>query len=173
MRAIIPVLAVLSVMSSLVCAEAPNAEQVLAPAKTKAATEHKAIFVHFGASWCGWCKRLDAFLDRPDINPVFEKYFIPVKLVVQEGAKNKALENPGAEALLKDFGGPDGLPYSAFLDAKGTLIVNSKLNGKNIGYPADPSDIDWFIQMMKKAAPDISADDLKTIETALRSFKKP
>ena len=135
MKMIIPVLAVFSAIALLAYAEAPTADQVLAPAKAKAAAEHKAIFLHFGASWCGWCKRLDAFLDRPDIKPVFEKYFIPVKLVVQENDKNKALENPGADALLKDLGGPSGLPYSAFLDAKGALIVNSKRNGQNIGYP--------------------------------------
>jgi thiol-disulfide isomerase/thioredoxin len=172
MRAIVPVLAASCVIATLAYAEAPTADQVLAPAKAKAAAEHKAIFLHFGASWCGWCKRLDAFLDRPDIKPVFEKYFIPVKLVVQENDKNKALENPGADALLKNLGGPAGLPYSAFLDAKGVLIVNSKFKVENIGYPADPSDIDWFIQMMKKASPNMSPDDLKTIETALRSFKK-
>ena len=75
--------------------------------------------------------------------------------------------------MLKQFGGPSGLPYSAFLDAKGALIVNSKLQGQNIGYPGEPEEIDWFIQMMKKAAPKMSAADVKTIETALRSFKKP
>jgi hypothetical protein len=55
---------------------------------------------------------------------------------------------------------------------RGSLIVNSKRDGQNIGYPAEPQEIDWFVQMMKKAAPKISEGDLKTIEAALRSFKR-
>jgi thiol-disulfide isomerase/thioredoxin len=152
-------------------AATPSADEILAPAKTKAAAENKTIFLHFGASWCGWCKKLDAFLDRSDIKPVFEKYFIPVKLVVQENEKNKSLENGGADALLKKLGGPDGLPYSAFLDVRGNMIVNSKLNGANIGYPAQPVEIDWFLKMMKQAAPNISQEDLKLIESALKPPK--
>jgi len=57
------------------------------------------------------------------------------------------------------------------------LIVNSKPStaggsGHNIGYPAQPSEIVWFVQMMKKAAPNISVDDLKKIEGSLENPKK-
>ena len=92
----------LSVTAAL--AAPPSADDVIAEAKAKA--NGKAIYLHFGASWCGWCKRLDAFLERPDIKPVFEKYFVPVKLVVQEDTKHKALENAGSDAWLAKIGGP-------------------------------------------------------------------
>jgi thioredoxin-related protein len=172
MKTIVLILALFSVTALVSSAEPSSADQVLAPAKAKASAEQKTIFLHFGASWCIWCKRLDAFLDRPDIKPVFEKYFIPVKLVVQESGKNKALENLGADTLMQQLGGTAGLPYFAFLDAKGRTIANSMLNGNNIGYPGEPAEIDYFVQIMRKAAPKMSDGDLKTIETALRSFKR-
>lgn len=166
------IISIFTLSTLLASAASPSAEQVLAEAKSKASAEHKAIFLHFGASWCIWCKRLEAFLDRQDIKPVFEKYFVPITLVVQENDKNKSLENPGADKLLTQLGGPSGLPYSAFLDSEGSLIVNSKRDGQNIGYPSQPQEIDWFVQMMKKAAPSMAERDLKTIESALRAWKQ-
>jgi len=167
-------LAVAAVQLALLGASAqtPSADAVMTQAKIQAAAGHKAIFVHFGASWCPWCRKLDAFLIRPDVKPVFEKYFVPVKLDVQEHPEKKSLENPGADALFKNVGGPDGLPFSAFLDPQGSLIVNSRDHGQNIGFPGEAGEIQWFLQMMKKAAPAMSSEDLATIESALRGPRK-
>jgi thiol-disulfide isomerase/thioredoxin len=173
-QTIILVLALLSHSVLAVYGDAPAADKVMTAAKEKASIEHKAIFLHFGASWCGPCKVLDAFLDRPDIKPVFEKYFVPVKLVAPGYEHDKAPENPGADTLLRQIGGPDGIPYFAFLDAKGKMIVNCRLNRHNIGFPAgDPDGTDYFLEMMKKAAPKMLDSDVKIIETALRTFSKP
>jgi len=51
-----------------------------------------------------------------------------------------------------------------------------RINGAgnaNIGFPNEPAEVEWFGQMMRKAAPKMPENDLKTIETALRnaSFK--
>jgi hypothetical protein len=159
-------------------AAVPSADQVLKEAKEKATAEQKVIFVYFTASWSGWCTNLDAFLERDDVKSVFEKYFVRVKLVALETAEYKAQENPGANALLRKLGGPDGLPYSAFLNAQGALIVNSKRPSKsggrtaNIGYPVHFEEVEWFIEMLRKAAPTMPEDDLKTIRAALKNPKK-
>ncbi len=179
MNTVAPRLAVLllglQLLSLDLLAEPPSSEELLAKARQKAVAEHKTVFVHFGASWCAWCGRLDGFLDRADIKPVLERYFVPVELVVQEQGKNEKLNTPGADALLARLGGFDeGIPYFAFLDAEGALIVNSKApgSGRNIGYPGEPAEVDWFGQMMRKAAPNASKADLAAIEAALRNAIK-
>ena len=149
----------------------PSADQVLAAAQAKAAAEHKAIFLHFGASWCGLCRRLDAFLAAKTIQPLFEKHFVLAKLDVQESGEKQSLENPGAAALLDRFGGTkQGLPYYVFLDAKGAILATSKCPtaakpaGENIGYPGEQEEIALFLALLRKAAPEFTIDELKTIE---------
>jgi hypothetical protein len=153
-----------------------SADQLMTQAAKRAVAEKKMVYLHFSASWCSWCKKHDAFLEQPEVKAAFEKYFVPVKMVVQEKEENKELENAGAEAWLKKAGGPEGLPYSAFFDAKEMVIVNSKRatekGSGNIGHPFAPEEIDWFVTMMKRAAPAMTAVDLKVIEDALRAQKK-
>ena len=131
----------------------------------------------FHASWCGWCHRLDQFIETPEIKPIVEKYFVPTWLTIQERAEKAALNTPGAGKVWDQSGAGrnTGLPFFAFLDEKGELIVNSLRptgsSRENIGYPAEPEEIDWFITMLKKAAPGMSQEESDALEHRLRATK--
>ena len=96
------------------------------------------------------------------------------RLDVDENEAKRDLNNPGAEEVLAKMGGKQaGLPFLAFLDEKGELIVNSiRPKGGNIGHPAEPAEVDWFLVMLKKAAPAMSPEETKTLEDWLRTQKK-
>jgi hypothetical protein len=103
-----------------------------------------------------------------------EKHVVVAKLTVQESEKNKHLENPGGPEVLQRLGGQNaGLPFFAFTDARGEMIVNARRpDGRNIGHPFAPEEIDWFLKMLERAAPKMSGDERKTIETWLRNQKR-
>jgi len=173
------VLALLVGIPGLSAAGPPTAKQVLDSATAQAAAQHRNVFLIFGASWCGWCKRLDRFIEAPTIQPIFARHFVIARIDVQERNDKASLNTPGGEALEAQFGskGP-GLPFFAFLDEHGELIANSnrpvpgKSDGENIGHPMAPEEVDHFMWMLRKAVPALSPADAQVIETYLRNQKK-
>lgn len=134
----------------------PSARELLSAATKTAKAENKAIMVHFSASWCGWCKQLDAFLNAPDVGKLMTDNYVLLELTVQESREMKALENPGAEALMKEMGGEEaGLPFYFFLDKDGKKICDSLVlpGGANIGHPATAEEIKAFEGLLEKSAP--------------------
>jgi hypothetical protein len=103
-----------------------------------------------------------------------DKYFVQARLDVQEQEAKKDLDNPGGQEVMAKYGGDKaGLPFFAFLDEKGGMIVNSlQPQGGNIGHPVEPGEVDWFLAMVKKAAPAMTADEAKVLENWLRTQKK-
>jgi hypothetical protein len=97
---------------------------------------------------------------------------------VKETKEKDARNTPGGEALMKRLGGEGALPFFAFLDATGAPIVNSVMpphdgkKGGDIGHPIEPSEVDWFLVMVDKAAPRMTADERGTIEKWLRAQKR-
>ena len=97
---------------------------------------------------------------------------------MQEQGAKKALDTPGGDDLLARLGGPSGLPFFAFLDSRGALIVNSIRPGKdgrrgeNIGHPVEPFEIDWFLTMLGQAATSMTPEEAATLEKWLRTQKK-
>jgi thiol-disulfide isomerase/thioredoxin len=175
MRAIVTVVA-FALLTSMPATAAPRASagQVLAAAKAQAASEHKVVFLIFGASWCGPCHALDAFLAAAEIRPILEKHFVFANVNIQEQlGKHPELNTPGAEKLAGEFGGTEGVPFIVFLNSGGAPIVTSNRpvpggTAENIGYPDAPEEIDWFMVMLKKSVPELTPGDAHTIETWLR-----
>jgi uncharacterized protein YmfQ (DUF2313 family) len=112
---------------------------------------------------------LDKFIESEEAKPALTKYFVLTQLTYPDDAGTK-----GSGKVLERVGGASqGFPFHAFLDSKGELIVNSKRNGQdNIGYPLEPQEIEWFLIMVKKAAPKITEMEVKSLETKLRSYKR-
>jgi hypothetical protein len=119
---------------------------------------------------------MEAFMEDPQIRPILEKYLVLASLHVQEQrGKHPELESPGGEKLLGQYGGDSkGVPFLVFLDESGKLLVNSsrpvpgKSGGENIGYPALPEEIDWYMTMLRKSLPTLGKGEGDTIEKWLR-----
>lgn len=175
MRRFLPVFAVFCLVGQALAQTPPPASDVLVAARAKAKAEGKAVFLSFHASWCGWCKRLGAFLGTEEIKPIFDKHFVVVWLTTMESGDKKALENPGADKVLADLGGAqEGIPYTVFMDADGKVLADSRVDGKagaNIGHPVKPEEVDWFMAMLKKGAPKMTPTEAETIKKALLAQK--
>ena len=150
------------------------ANHVLTLAEGQAKDQGKNVLVIFHASWCGWCKRLDEFMNNPQFKPVFDENIVVAKLTVLEDDKHKLLENSGGLEEMDVLGGRDaGLPLFAILDPTGKTIVTSMMSvdgqakPENTGFPAKPEEINHFLSMMQKGAPKVTADQLKDMQAYL------
>ena len=151
-----------------------TAVALFAEAKAQAATDHKNVLMVFSASWCGPCKLYEHFLEDPQMKLITERAFVVQRIDVGErpGDPNHA-DTPGGVALRSNLGavGEPGYPFLVMTGDNGTPIVNSYRNGDthdNVGYPDLPQEIDWYIQMLKRAAPSLSPADLAATKAWLQ-----
>lgn len=154
----------------------PSADDVIAQAKTRAAAERKNILLVFSASWCGPCRQFEALLDDPKTGPIMSQYFVVARLDVGERPADKRhSDSPGGEAFRASLDGASaGYPFIVLLDPAAKVIVNSyrpikgHATGENIGYPAVPEEIDWFMKMLQQGAPAMSPKEASTIQMWLQ-----
>ena len=142
--------------------ELPSAEIVMKAAYKQATEEHKKVMVIFHASWCGWCRKMEASINEPALNKMFTDNYIIVYLDVLEQPAKKNLENPGSlELMTKYKGDKAGLPFWYITDAKGTELADSQVRptgagfesyGENVGCPASESEVAFFIQILKSTS---------------------
>jgi thiol-disulfide isomerase/thioredoxin len=138
------------------------AAKVLEKAYRQAAREKKNIFVIFHASWCGWCKKMEASINDQSCSAFFQKSYVFVHLTVLENGDLKKTENPGADSLFVKYAGKDaGIPFFLIYDKKGTLLADSQIRkegdgldkpGANMGCPAAENEVAAFVGILKKTS---------------------
>jgi Thioredoxin-like len=141
-----------------------EAGAVFAAALEKARKEKKHVFVRVGAPWCGWCVRMDKFLARPRVARILEKDYVVVKIDLARMTGAKAVV-----AKIRKPGEGGGVPWFAFLDGAGKILITSTKPGAgNIGFPVDPEkEIPHFVAMLKKTRAKVSDADIEYLRTAL------
>lgn len=153
-------------------ARVPSAQQVVDAALESAKAEGKNVLVHFGASWCTWCRHLDAMLESPEVGPLFHDNYVITHLTVQESDDKKALENPGAQAMLDGAGAGDaGVPAYIFFDSSGHRLATSLAmpGGGNIGHPVTREEIQAFAGLLEKTAPRMTGGERNQVVAYLSS----
>jgi len=142
-----------------------DAEAVLASARTAAAAAGKSVFLHFGAPWCTWCHKLDAWLERPEVAALFAKDFVEVKIDQDRMTGAKAVY----ERYKKE---PAGIPWFAILDgASGAVIATSDAPDGNIGFPAAESEIAHFVKMLESARKNLTDEEISVLKSSLQAGK--
>jgi hypothetical protein len=147
------------------CAERLNAQldanEVLAAGLAEAERTDRLVFLHSGAEWCGWCKRLERWIEREDIAPIFFKDFVDVKIDVEE--------MEGGQELIDSYADKGaGYPWLAILRPDGSMVVNSYApDGRNIGSPIEEWEIDHWNTMMRTAAVRITEEEIQYMAETL------
>jgi thioredoxin-related protein len=162
-----------SMMSFAQEAVMPSTETVMNKAYAQAKAENKKVMVIFHASWCGWCKKMEASINEPTLKKYFDDNYVITYITVKESKGKEHLENPGSLAFLTQYKGEKaGLPFWFIADATGKALADSYIRsegagldtyGNNVGCPASENEVAHFAKVLK------STSKLKDSEIAMIS----
>ena len=151
------------VISNTYCQNQLNKSDTLTLLLNNSRTLNKKLFLVFGYQGCSWCRVFDKYHGDKAVNEILSKYFTISKIDIY---KTKT----GAD-LYKIYG-KAGTPSWTIFDTKGEILVDSD-NGKgNIGYPAEENELEYYVQALKKAVPNISESECKILVDKLKDYRK-
>jgi thiol-disulfide isomerase/thioredoxin len=158
-----------------------SSSTVLNAAYAKAQTEHKSVLLMFHASWCGWCKKMEASINDPACKKFFDDNYVIVYLDILERPGKENLENPGGINVMKSFNGDPngGIPFWVIMDASGKPYGNSykppvgATTGTakdNVGCPAEADEVTYFIGLLKSSSK-LTDSELAIVRTRFEKNK--
>jgi len=147
-----------------------DAAKVRDAAFARAKAENKRVFLHFGAPWCGWCHKLEGWMERPEVAPLLAKQFVDLKIDTDRmtgGAD--MLKAARTAAGLKEEG---GIPWFVFYDADGKALANSEGPKGNVGYPYQDDEIAFFVTMLEAARTNLTDDDIAKLRESMVAVRR-
>ncbi len=142
-----------------------KAEDLYADALKRAQTSNRAVFLHFGAPWCGWCHRLEDWMERPAVAKVMAKHFVDLKIDTDRTIG-------GADLLASYRGEGGGIPWWVFLNGEGDALAHSGIGDANLGCPWTDEELAGFGKCLKQAAPDIAEKDVAVLLGEMKAFRE-
>jgi thioredoxin-related protein len=178
MKSIFVTLLVLISFGSFAQTTPEASSTVMNAAYAKAKAEHKNVILMFHASWCGWCKKMEASINDSTCRKSFNDNYVIVYLDILENKGKENLENAGGIDMLKSFGGDPagGIPFWVIIDANGKSLGNSylppadgsKATAKdNVGCPAADNEVAYFAGLLKSTSK-LTDAQLAIIKTRFR-----
>ena len=142
-------------------AEPLDARALLSEATDKASSEKKFVFLHFGAPWCGWCHRMEAWLVKPEIDSVMSKAFVDLKVDT-----DRMLHG---EELFKEYcPNQGGIPWFVFIDPETKKVIATSDGPKgNVGFPFDDFEIEHYCDMLTKCDGKFTTEQIAAIKQSL------
>jgi len=182
MKKIFVILLVLFTLNSFAQTTPVPASDVLKAAYAQAKAEHKDVIVMFHASWCIWCKKMEASINDSLCQKAFKDNYVVTYIDILENKGNEGLENAGGTDVMKSFNGDPkgGIPFWVVLDADGKPIGTSyapPADGtpatakNNVGCPAEVSEVAYFIKLLK-ASSNMTDDQLTVIKNRFLQNKQ-
>ena len=107
---------------------------------------------------------LEEFLDKK--HALFDADYVLVKIDIDNMPNGKAV----AGRLRKKPEG--GIPWMVMLNGKGEELINSDGPSGNIGYPAEPDEINYFMEMLKATEKRMTLEQMMEIKVALQQAEE-